>query len=62
MIGKLLCHTQVQTTARYAHLAVEPIKLAANIVSGAIGHLLNGGGIGDEQRASGRIFFQTLAG
>ncbi len=33
MIGKLLGHTQVQTTARYAHLAAEPIKNAANEVS-----------------------------
>jgi hypothetical protein len=30
MIGKLLGHTQVQTTARYAHLAGEPIRVAAN--------------------------------
>jgi len=33
MIGKLLGHTQVQTTARYAHLATEPVKLAANTVT-----------------------------
>ena len=33
MIGKLLGHTQVQTTARYAHLAAEPIKIAADSVS-----------------------------
>lgn len=33
MIGKLLGHTQVQTTARYAHLAAEPMKSAANDVS-----------------------------
>jgi len=25
MIGKLLGHTQVQTTARYAHLANDPV-------------------------------------
>lgn len=29
MIGKLLGHTQIQTTARYAHLADDPIKAAA---------------------------------
>lgn len=29
-IGKLLGHTQVQTTARYAHLAAEPVKIAAD--------------------------------
>jgi integrase len=33
MIGKLLGHTQVQTTARYAHLAAEPVKLAADAVA-----------------------------
>jgi site-specific recombinase XerD len=36
MIGKLLGHTQVQTTARYAHLAADPVKHAANQVSKAI--------------------------
>lgn len=33
MIGKLLGHTQVQTTARYAHLANDPIKAAATRIS-----------------------------
>jgi integrase len=33
MIGKLLGHTQVQTTARYAHLAADPMKSAADLVS-----------------------------
>ena len=36
MIGKLLGHTQVQTTARYAHLAADPIRSAAESVSGRI--------------------------
>ena len=36
MIGKLLGHTQVQTTARYAHLFNEPIKQAAADVSANI--------------------------
>ena len=36
MIGKLLGHTQVQTTARYAHLKTAPIRVAANKVSDAI--------------------------
>jgi hypothetical protein len=26
MIGKLLGHTQAQTTARYAYLAADPVK------------------------------------
>ena len=41
MIGKLLGHTQVQTTARYAHLAANPVKQAAddvaNSLKGALG-------------------------
>jgi integrase len=37
MIGKLLGHTQVQTTARYAHLANDPVKIAAGRVSDMIG-------------------------
>ena len=36
MIGKLLGHTQVQTTARYAHLANQPVLQAANDVSAII--------------------------
>jgi site-specific recombinase XerD len=36
MIGKLLGHTQVQTTARYAHLADQPIKIAADQVSSTL--------------------------
>ena len=37
MIGKLLGHTQVQTTARYAHLARDSIRDAATRVTGSIG-------------------------
>jgi len=33
MIGKLLGHTQVQTTARYAHLAADPVRSAADSVA-----------------------------
>ena len=36
MIGKLLGHTQVQTTARYAHLAVAPVNAAADSVASAL--------------------------
>ena len=43
MIGKLLGHTQVQTTARYAHLAADPVKAAANQISGNIFELMKGG-------------------
>jgi integrase len=41
MIGKLLGHTQVQTTARYAHLAADPVKTAADQVAGSIAAALN---------------------
>jgi integrase len=36
MIGKLLGHTQVQTTARYAHLAAEPVQNAADSVANSL--------------------------
>ena len=36
MIGRLLGHSQVQTTARYAHLADDPIKAAADRIAGRI--------------------------
>ncbi|RYG99753.1 MAG: DUF4102 domain-containing protein [Alphaproteobacteria bacterium] len=36
MIGKLLGHSQVQTTARYAHLAGDPVHAAANDVAALI--------------------------
>ena len=37
MIGKLLGHTQVQTTAQYAHLARDSIQNAAARITGSIG-------------------------
>ena len=36
MIGKLLGHSHVQTTARYAHLADDPIKAAADRIASHI--------------------------
>ena len=41
MIGKLLGHTQVQTTARYAHLQDAPMHEAADRVSAALGAALS---------------------
>ncbi|CAM3374431.1 site-specific integrase [Asticcacaulis taihuensis] len=41
MIGKLLGHSQVQTTARYAHLANAPIKVAASRIADSISGALN---------------------
>lgn len=36
MIGKLLGHPQVQTTAPYVHLANDPVKAAANRIANRI--------------------------
>ena len=36
MIGKLLGHSKVQTTSRYAHLANDPLKAAANRIANRI--------------------------
>ncbi|MEH6526060.1 MAG: tyrosine-type recombinase/integrase [Sneathiella sp.] len=43
MIGKLLGHNQVQTTARYAHLADDPMQNAAERVSTELARLLGNG-------------------
>ena len=37
MIGKLLGHTQVQTTARYAHLASDSVKASGSRIADSIG-------------------------
>ena len=37
MIGKLLGHTQVRTTARYAHLGDDSVKAAAARIASSIG-------------------------
>lgn len=42
VIGGLLGHTQAATTARYAHLASDPLKQAAGIVAGHIAAVLDG--------------------
>jgi integrase len=42
MIGKLLGHHQASTTQRYAHLADDPARMAANRVSGDIAAALLG--------------------
>ena len=42
ILGKLLSHTQAQTTARYAHLADDPVRAANAMVSTAIGDVLFG--------------------
>jgi integrase len=54
MIGKLLGHTQVQTTARYAHLANDPVKAAAGRVSDTIGAAMLGRKPSAKRRARSR--------
>ena len=43
IIGKMLGHTQAQTTQRYAHLASDPVKAAAATVAGQIAAAMAGG-------------------
>lgn len=42
IIGKLLGHADVKTTARYAHLADDPLKAAANRISESIAAAMDG--------------------
>ncbi|WP_068080586.1 tyrosine-type recombinase/integrase [Polycladidibacter stylochi] len=41
MIGKLLGHSQVQTTARYAHLADDPVHMAAARISDELAQIMS---------------------
>ena len=41
IIGKLLGHTQPATTARYAHLAADPIRAASNLIGTEIAAAMN---------------------
>ena len=43
MIGALLGHTQPSTTARYAHLADDPLKQAADMIGQRISEAMNSG-------------------
>lgn len=42
IIGKLLGHTQTQTTARYAHLAADPFLAAADKIAASLAYALSG--------------------
>ena len=42
MIGKMIGHTQAQTTARYAHLADDPLRRAVEQVGGTIAAAMTG--------------------
>ena len=44
LIGKLLGHTQVSTTSRYAHLADDPVRAAADRISGVVDGAMRGTG------------------
>jgi integrase len=43
VIGKLLGHSQPATTARYAHLAADPIRAASNVIGDEISRAMNRG-------------------
>lgn len=43
IIGKMLGHSQPATTARYAHLASDPVKAAAAAVAGKVAAAMGGG-------------------
>jgi integrase len=56
IIGKMLGHTQAATTHRYAHLASDPVKAAAETVAGKIADAMQGGGMVDAgQITSGQV-------
>jgi integrase len=44
MAGKILGHTQMQTTMRYAHFADDPVREAAAQVSGLLAKQIANGG------------------
>jgi hypothetical protein len=46
VIGKLLGHSQPATTARYAHLADDPVKAASNTIGQRIASAMDGGASG----------------
>lgn len=44
IVGRLLGHSQPQTTARYAHLDTDPLRRAADIIGERLASALSGGG------------------
>jgi integrase len=44
IVGKLLGHSQAQTTARYAHLDADPLLRAANLIGERIERSMNRSG------------------
>jgi integrase len=51
IIGKILGHTQAQTTQRYAHLASDPVKAAVATVAARIAAAMKGNGSDDDKIA-----------
>jgi integrase len=51
MVGKILGHSQIQTTMRYAHFADEPVREAADKVSQQLGALLGTGSTSQSVKA-----------
>ena len=45
-VGKILSHTQAQTTARYAHLADDPLQSASDRVASSLKKALDGWRLG----------------
>jgi integrase len=52
IIGKLLGHSQLQTTARYAHLAAEPVIEVADLISTRLAKNLGSGHIDQSQNST----------
>jgi len=46
MVGRLLGHTQIQTTMRYAHLANDPVRRAAEENAERLNGFVSGGNVG----------------
>ena len=41
MVGRILGHTQAQTTARYAHLADDPLQRASERIASSLKQAIN---------------------
>jgi len=55
IIGKLLGHTQAQTTARYAHLQMDPLRAASNAIGVAVSAAMNPGRDSISRRKKPRV-------
>ncbi|MCA1491817.1 tyrosine-type recombinase/integrase [Ensifer sp. NBAIM29] len=55
IIGKLLGHTQAQTTARYAHLQMDPLRAASNAIGAKMSLAMNPGPESVSRRKKPRV-------